>query len=103
MSIYYRQGDVGLRRIAAPAKATRGKPVAEGRLVLAYCEVTGHAHTLTGAVAEFTIDGQRVVWVEAPAPLEHQEHDRQDIQPGWYVVENQVQLTDDDEVRQVLD
>ncbi len=96
----YRQGDVSLVRINKPDKT--GKKVASGKLTLALGEVTGHSHTLVGEVAEFQIDGQRVVWVETPAILDHQEHDAQTVQPGWFVVEQQVVYTPQ-AIQRVLD
>ena len=86
-----RQGDVGLAPIAAPSKAKRGQPVATGRVVIALGEVTGHAHVIEGAVAEFEIGGRRVLWVEAPTILTHQEHAHIAVSPGWYVIDDHQQ------------
>lgn len=86
-SLEHRQGDVALVRIDKPQKT--GKRVASKSIVLALGEATGHSHVLSGEVAEFNIDGRRVFWVEAPAPLEHQEHGAQTVQPGWYEIEPQ--------------
>jgi len=105
----FRQGDVMLVKLKE--KPTVGAPVAEGHVVLALGETTGHAHVIDGAVAEFrTQTGDRVVWLEAPAELRHVangrltgEHDTIKLQRGWYVVNQQVELADDDIVRQVYD
>ena len=96
-----RQGDVLLRPIEKPSKV--GKAVSKHRVTLAYGETTGHAHVIEGAVAEFNIDGNRVVWVEADASLTHgpdgrqieiaPEHQALPIMVGWYVVEEQRQYT----------
>lgn len=108
--IIHRQGDVPLARLPGkPAGILR--PGAQGRITLALGETTGHAHVIEGAVAEFvTEQGERLLWVEAPANLRHVigntetgEHATQVVQPGWYVVEGQCELTHDDEPRQVYD
>jgi hypothetical protein len=97
----YRQGDVSLWRIDKPEKT--GKLIASGKLTLALGEVTGHSHTLVGEVAEFSIDGERVFWVEAPAVLDHQEHAAQTVQAGWFVIDQpQVQYTPQ-AIQRVLD
>lgn len=110
-----RQGDVLLRRLPGKPADLNDKPVARGRVTLALGETSGHSHVIDGAVAEFrTQAGVRIVWIEAPAELRHVgpggaltgEHDtapQEVMQPGWFVYQPQVQLSDDDEVRQVLD
>ncbi len=105
----YRQGDVALTALATPPAV--GVAVAKGRVVLALGETSGHAHVIEGAVAEFaTEQGVRIVWIEAPTELRHVangaltgEHDTVALPVGWYVVEHQVDLADDDVVRQVFD
>lgn len=105
----YRQGDVLLTRLTR--KPSVGKSVAQGRIVLALGETSGHAHVIEGAVAEFrAADGERIVWLEAPQELRHVagktltgEHNSIPLLAGWYVAEQQCELVDDDEVRQVYD
>src|SRR3990167_1586790 len=91
MNEVIRQGDVLLRAIAKPDKL--GKVIAKGTVVLARGEVTGHAHVIEGAIAEFLVGGERVLWVEQPAPLTHQEHTLVEVPPAWYVVETQREYT----------
>ena len=99
-----RQGDVGLAPIAPPAKSKRGQPVHTGRVVIALGETTGHAHVIEGAVAEFIIGGRRVLWVEAPTVLTHQEHGKLSVAPGWYVIDDHQQEYQPAELpRRVLD
>lgn len=92
-----RQGDVILKMVPA-AKKPNGDPVAKGRLVLATGEVTGHAHVMEGAVAEFAVEGKRMIWVEAPATITHEDHDFEratgtvgilPVKPGLYELVHQ--------------
>jgi len=87
----HRQGDTMLVKTSKPKKT--GEPIARGRIVIALGETTGHAHVITGEVAEFMVNGQRMIWVETPAPYVHDEHTPQTIEPGWYVVPQQVEYT----------
>jgi len=96
----HRQGDTLLVKVRKPT--TPGEPIARGRIVIALGETTGHAHVITGEVAEFMVDGQRMIWVEAPVPYVHDEHTAHTIEPGWYVVPTQVEYTPA-EVRRVMD
>lgn len=102
MSKYHvRQGDVLLFRIG-DVKPT-GKPVASRRVVLALGEVTGHAHVVEGAVAEFvSAEGNRLLWVEASAPIVHEEHDAVTLKPGLWRLGIQMEQTAED-VRRVMD
>lgn len=67
------QGDVLLVKIGD--KKPIGKAKVRGRVILALGEVTGHAHVVEGAVAEFASDnGARLLWVEVPTTVVHEEH-----------------------------
>ena len=67
------QGDVLLVKIGD--KKPTGKAKVNGRVVLALGEVTGHAHVVEGAVAEFVgPNNERMLWVEAPTTVTHEEH-----------------------------
>lgn len=90
-----RQGDVYLRRVEeVPAGA---KPVERdgGRVVLAYGEVTGHAHAIADEHVELleTADGARLLVAETEAFLRHEEHDTVTIPPGIYEVRRQREYT----------
>ena len=76
-----RQGDVAIRRVksiptdAKPAKKAdaQGNP----RIVLAYGEVTGHAHAihdLDNVDVFVTATGTMYLHVKEPAPMTHEEH-----------------------------
>jgi hypothetical protein len=54
----YRQGDVLIRQIKElPGKATKKDTKKEGRVVLEYGEVTGHAHAIKQGGADLYMDG----------------------------------------------
>lgn len=96
----HRQGDTLLVKAKRPINP--GKPVAKKKIIIARGETTGHAHVLTGEVAEFLVNGQRMIWVEAPAPYVHDEHTPHTIEPGWYTVPVQVEYSPE-AIRQVAD
>ena len=100
-----RQGDVLCVPIAAAPK--QRKPVARdsGRIVLAYGEVTGHAHAITDAWAELfeAADQGRVLLVEEkPARLTHEEHGTIVLDPGVRQIVRQSEYTPE-AIRQVAD
>jgi hypothetical protein len=84
---HVRQGDVLVVRVEAiPDEA---KPVARdrGRVVLAYGEVTGHAHAIAARDATLLeLDGERYLRVTAPVTLDHEEHAAIDLPPGSFRV-----------------
>jgi hypothetical protein len=86
----YRQGDVLLRK---SRKGKDLKPLApvQGRVILAYGEVTGHCHALDAALAELfeDKDGRLYLRAEAGATLTHEEHAAIALPPGWYEVVRQ--------------
>lgn len=87
-----RQGDVLLlpvrHRITEAAKPV---PRDAGRIVLAYGEVTGHAHAIDDALAELfeEKDGRLFLRADAVVALRHEEHGAIDIAPGTYRVVRQ--------------
>jgi hypothetical protein len=92
-----RQGDVALAPTSKPRAALTAVPLDAGRVILAYGEVTGHAHQVIADVpvhggalpyALFTdpATGQRHLHVEAPCSLAHEEHGPIALAPGWYEV-----------------
>ena len=104
----FRQGDVLLERVdAIPKGATRKHPD-NGRVILAYGEVTGHAHAVeTDAdvveayLAE--LDGQVYLSAPATARVVHEEHGTIPLPKGIYRVVRQREGTDAQEPRQVAD
>lgn len=113
-----RQGDVLLTPVAALPAGCTEVPNDKGRIVLAYGEVTGHAHAIAdhhhsaaftaGAVeiADAAIaraktkarllvapDGQRYLQVDEAVNLTHEEHTAHRILPGIYKLPVQVEYT----------
>jgi len=122
-----RQGDVLLTPVnKLPAGCTE-VPLDRGRIVLAYGEVTGHAHaiadhgqavrpmgeTAAAEVADAAIarakarllvapSGERFLEVREPVSLKHEEHTAHTIPPGIYQVPQQVEYSPA-ELRRVAD
>lgn len=90
-----RQGDVLLQRVAElPKGATKKSWRKEGRIVLAYGEVTGHAHALELAYSKmYEWQGDRLIECAAGAKLEHEEHATITLEPGVYKVIQQREYT----------
>lgn len=85
----YRQGDVLLVKVAQlPAGSEKEKYGA--RIVLAYGEVTGHAHAISPLAASyFVYEHTNYLQVDEPTNLVHEEHDAIAVQPGIYKVVRQ--------------
>lgn len=84
----YRQGDVLLiRDDEAPATGIE-VPRDKGRVILAYGEVTGHAHAIRNPnVCQLRNEGHTVLRVDdVSALLEHEEHATIELPPGRYRV-----------------
>ncbi len=101
-----RQGDVLLVKVRRQS-LTEAKPMPRdrGRIVLAYGEVTGHAHAIDAALAELfeEKDGQLYLKISGTdAELRHEEHGAIAIPPGTYRVVRQVEYTPQ-EIRRVAD
>lgn len=94
MKKLYRQGDVLIIRVARiPAKAAKQRRD-RGRVVLAYGEVTGHAHAIADSGAELLHDPatERAflrVLTEGGVELRHEEHATITLPPGSYEVRRQ--------------
>lgn len=100
-----RQGDVYVIPATIPA-ATRKVARDNGRVILAYGEVTGHAHAITAPTATLltTADNERFLRiVGSGATLTHEEHAAIEIAPGEYRVVIAREWTDDLAARQVVD
>ncbi len=101
----YRQGDVMLVEVKA-FSLTEAKPVPRdrGRVVLAYGEVTGHAHVIDDALAELfeERDGRIYLKASGPVDLVHEEHGTIAIAPGTYEVIRQREYNPS-EIRRVSD
>ena len=106
----YRQGDVLLIPVKSIPKGANELPRDNGRVVLAYGEVTGHAHAFSsGRATMFREDGSGggggtflLVKGGAPAALRHEEHTTVKVPPGNYEVRRQREYTPE-RLRQVAD
>jgi len=103
VNVHFRQGDVLLIQIDdMPPDTVPVEPDGD-RVVLAYGEVTGHAHALStaGAALYENMDG-RFLHLVQPSSLVHEEHSTIDLAPGVYRVVRQREYTPR-EVRFVTD
>lgn len=124
----FRQGDVFVEQVRK--RARKGKAVIDrGRVILAYGEVTGHAHEVVEAVhaaaresasavayqahesTETAMppaqlfeepDGTRYLFVDRACLLTHQEHGTIALAPGCYKVTRQREYSPE-EIRNVAD
>jgi hypothetical protein len=90
----YRQGDVLL--VKQDDLPDNAKPATSeaGRIVLAYGEVTGHAHAIDGRLATlYSAGNQRFVQAEEGATLTHEEHASIALETGVYEVIRQREYT----------
>ena len=103
-----RQGDVYVQAFAALPDGCTLIERDKGGVVLAYGEVTGHAHQFReDHVKMFSANdnsGRRFLVIEGKqATLFHEEHDPITFAPGIYEVWQQREWTDDNEPRTVAD
>lgn len=101
----YRQGDVVIIRRSRLPKGTSEQH--QGRVVLAYGEVTGHAHVIEAPPDEMTVltadEERRFLRLVHGATVTHEEHAPIALPPGVYEVRIQREWTDEQEPRRVLD
>lgn len=100
-----RQGDVALVAIdEIPAEAVELPRDAGDRVVLAYGEVTGHAHALhePGVTMLRAANADVFLRVIEPSNLVHEEHAKIPVPPGTYRVVRQREYHPD-ELRTVAD
>ena len=87
----FRQGDVFIEQVRSlPDKVKAGKRE-HGKIVLAYGEVTGHAHTIADKEAKSFVDSDGVLYLELgeDTAVDHQEHDTITLPAGFYRVSHQ--------------
>ena len=88
-----RQGDV----LMVPAQLPDGAKQIEtsGDVILAYGEVTGHAHRIreSGKVRMWSAGAERFLQVMEAVALTHEEHTALTIPPGVYKLPQQVEYT----------
>lgn len=106
-----RQGDV-LLIPSTKRPSRRATSVSDrGRIILAYGEQTGHAHEVIGVDNTDPVpamelfeepDGTRLLVIQRPAEVRHEEHGRISLQAGGYDVRRQSEY-DPIVIRQVTD
>ena len=92
MSKQYRQGDVFVQKVAEMPKGGTKVKRDNGRVVLAYGEVTGHAHAIASKAATlYALPDTQDRWleVEEAVTLRHEEHASITLEPGLYRVRQQ--------------
>jgi hypothetical protein len=117
----FRQGDVLIVKDARAHAQGVAVPKDAGRVVLAYGEVTGHAHAIRSRSAQLfeaapkedrTTDGDRAwarasrilqVSAKAGVELRHEEHATIPLPPGNYRIVQQREWSIEDEARNVAD
>lgn len=98
-----RQGDVLLVRVRSIPKAAK-RQHSKGMIVLAYGEVTGHAHTVDAGKAVLSLGegGVMFLTVEELTAVRHQQHAPLTLEPGNYKVIRQREYTPE-AIRNVAD
>lgn len=95
-----RQGDVLVRRVKSIPASAKPKARDNGRVILAYGEVTGHAHQVMvadripaadDAVLLTVAESATFLRLAKKAQLVHEEHAAIDLAPGTYEVIRQVE------------
>lgn len=94
----YRQGDVLIRRVEKIPANAKPKDRDAGRVILAYGEVTGHAHQIAdpdakGAVLLSVSESATFLRLTKKAQLVHEEHATIDLPAGDYQVVHQREYT----------
>lgn len=98
----HRQGDVMLIKVDALPDGAKREQVKD-RIVLAYGEVTGHAHAIKDKTTElYKFDVDMFLKVLNTTNLVHEEHGAITIEPGIYKVVRQREYTPR-EIRNVAD
>ena len=94
MGKQYRQGDVLLVQVDALPSDAGLQDKASSDIVLAYGELTGHAHVVNATAASLCdSSGEYFLEVSAATPLSHQEHASIVLEPGVYRVIRQREYT----------
>lgn len=103
-----RQGDILLVPVKELPDGLTEVPRANGAIVLAEGEATGHLHVIEAPEARFLaadladIEG-RFLEVEAEVALTHPEHDTITVEPGRYEVRRQREYADAGGITFVVD
>lgn len=102
----YFQGDVGIRKINKLPSNIKDVEPDNGRNILAYGEVTGHAHALpinTTKLFRGNDNNRLYLVVDNSSFLTHEEHDPIELPDGIYEIIQQREYDDENEWRAVAD
>ena len=104
MATQFRQGDVFVERVKSIPADLTPKTRDRGRIVLAYGEVTGHAHALDETLAELFENQAGVLYLKLGevGHLRHEEHATITLEPGVYRVTHQREYSPE-AIRRVAD
>lgn len=82
------QGDVNLKEVESIPKGAKLKTPDKGKWVLAYGEVSFHAHAIEQIedCDLYERNGTLYLSVRGPVQLTHEEHHTQTIEPGQYEI-----------------
>ena len=99
----FRQGDVLIVPVSKKKQGTKVKRD-NGRVILAYGEVSGHAHAILDKSVVMTETKDDEVFIDVPdgATLTHEEHGTILLPSGVYEIKRQVEYTPE-EIRVVAD
>lgn len=112
MKNQFRQGDVFLDAVKALPAGGALVPLDRGRLILAYGEVTGHAHAVYPEVSDkpkakpvmpgklWDAGAERFLQIMEKTALKHEEHTQVDLDPGVYKVIRQREYAPEDLAKQ---
>ncbi len=99
----FRHGDLLIVRVDAIPDAAKQEKRTRGGVVLAYGEVTGHAHRIREkSVSLWSAEERRYIRVEGEATLTHEEHGAIKLPAGDYQVIRQREYQPD-HIRLVAD
>jgi hypothetical protein len=100
----YRQGDVLIEYFGDKLPdGIKQLPADKNRVVLAYGEVTGHAHALTAKTSTlYEWQGNRLLEITKETDLVHEEHSAITLAPGIYKIVQQREYTPE-AIRNVAD
>lgn len=101
----YRQGDVLIERVDEIPAAAKPKAKDNGRVILAYGEVTGHAHRIERSDIAELLDADRqgtYLRLAKDSAVVHEEHERIALPAGDYRISIQAEYTPE-QIRNVAD
>jgi hypothetical protein len=80
------QGDVCIERCKSIPKGAKKVNKTERGFVLAYGEVTGHAHVIKDDIEMYEVHGTLFIKTDSPCKIQHEEHGSITVDPGIYEI-----------------